>query len=262
MVKRTVAALVAVVVVGFTAGLAMPQDDALRIAVEGAYPPFSETLPSGEIVGFDVDIARALCAELKAECEIVDQAWEGIIPGLLERKYDAIIASMSITEERKQVVDFTEKYYESPGAFVGTKDVAVEITVDGLAGKAVGVQGATVSECYVESNWGDIVDLKRYDTQENANLDLTLGRLDLVFADLFTLTDGFLNREGGDAYEVKGGSIADRACMGEGIGIAVRQDDDVLRERFNAAIRAIRASGVYQEINAKYFPFDLYGAAP
>lgn len=233
--------------------------ETLRIGVEGAYPPFSETLPSGEIVGFDIDIAKALCAEMGVTCAFVPQAWDGMIPALLEGKYDAIIASMSMTEERKQVVDFTDRYYLTPGAFVGPKGVAFDISKEGLKGKTIGVQAATVSACYVEDNLAGVVNLKQYDTQENANLDLTTGRVDLVFADVVTVAGGFLNRPEGQSYEIKGTPVYDVKCMGDGIGIPVRKQDQDLKERLNRAIKSIRENGIYRQINSRYFNFDLYG---
>lgn len=231
----------------------------LKIGVEGAYPPFSETRPSGEIVGFDIDIAFALCAEIGVTCELVPQAWDGMIPALLEGKFDAIIASMSITEERDKVVDFSDKYYVSPGAFVGPKGTEVDISPEGLAGKVVGTQVATVAACYLDKAYADVVTIKRYDTQENANLDLETGRLDLVFADQLVLVGGFLARPEGQGFETKGKPIYDEECMGKGIGIAVRPDEDVLKYAFSQAIKAIRANGTYQAINEQYFDFDLYG---
>ena len=123
-------------------------DHKIRIGVEGAYPPFSEETSSGDLVGFDIDIAKALCAE----CPLVKQDWDGIIPALLARKYDAIIALMSITEERKKKVDFTNKYYNTPARFVLAKGSAMEFTEAGMAGKRVGVQRGTTHNNYITDN--------------------------------------------------------------------------------------------------------------
>jgi len=256
VLTRIIAGVAVLLIVGTTQA---QEVQTLKIGVEGAYPPFSETLPSGDIVGFDIDITHALCDEIGVECELVPQAWDGMIPALLEGKFDAIIASMSITDERDQVVDFSEKYYVSPGAFVGPKGTEVEVSPEGLQGLVVGTQVATVAACYLDKAYSDIVTIKRYDTQENANLDLSTGRLDLVFADQLTLVGGFLGRPEGQGFEVKGKPIYDEECMGKGIGIAVRPDDDVLKYAFSKAIEAIRADGTYQAINDKYFNFDLYG---
>lgn len=230
----------------------------LRVAVEGTYPPFSEILPSGELVGFDIDIARALCREMEVECVLRPHAWEGLIPGLLGQRFDVIIASMSITPQRERIVAFSRPYYWTPGAFVGLKGRPLNPQADDLTGMRVGVQLATVSACYLDSHLGAVISIQRYDTQESANLDLVIGRLDLVFADWVTLVGGFLNRPAGENYELKGSPVYDPECMGKGIGIALRLEDSQLLSRINAALEAIRADGAYQRISQHYFSFDLY----
>ena len=233
--------------------------DKIRIGVEGAFPPFSYVDEQGELQGFDIDIARALCKQMEAECVLVPQDWDGIIPALLARKYDAIIASMSITDERKKTVDFTNKYYQTPARFVGPKDMEVEITKEGLEGKTVGVQRATTQDRYLTDVYGDTVDIKRYGSQDEAYLDLQAGRVDLLLADSVAIQEGFLNTEAGEGFEFKGQPLTSKQWFGEGAGIAVRKQDDELREQFNQAIRAIREDGTYQQIQDKYFDFDVYG---
>lgn len=232
----------------------------VRMGTEGAYPPFNAVDKSGKLVGFDIDIGNAICAAANFECTWVTQNWDGIIPGLIAEKFDTIIASMSITEERKKKVDFTKKYYSTPARFV-TADAnkGVEINKDNLKDKVIGVQKATVSDNFVTDNFGDIAKIKRYEKQEQANLDLTSGRLDYVFADSVVLSDGFLKTDLGKGYGFVGPSYSDAKWFGEGIGIAVRKGDDKLREAINAAIAKIRADGTYAKINAKYFDFDVYG---
>ncbi|MDO6682389.1 MULTISPECIES: ABC transporter substrate-binding protein [unclassified Oceanobacter] len=234
-----------------TAPLALAGDK-VRIATEGAYAPFNMTDNQGNLIGFDVDIAKALCAEMKADCEIVAQDWDGIIPGLRARKYDAIIASMSITEERLRVVDFSEKYYANMLAFVGPEGKTLDVTKAGLKGKVIGAQRATIAGQYLEDNFGDIVDVKLYDTQDNAYLDLANGRLDGIMSDKFPAYD-WLRTDDGKGFEFKG----DDLDIDDHIAIAVRKGDK-LANKFSAAIKAIRANGKYAEINAKYFPFDIY----
>lgn len=232
----------------------------VRIGVEGAYPPFSEVTPDGKLVGFDIDIANALCAEMKVECELITQDWDGIIPALQARKYDAIIASMSITEERKQKVDFTNKYYNTPAKFVRKKGSGIEITKEGLKGKTVGVQRATIHDNFVTQVYGDTVEVKRYGTQDEAYLDMVAGRLDLLLADSVAMKGGFLDTEQGKDYEFVGPDFSDPKYFGDGAGIALRKDDDDLREMFNKAIEAIRADGTYKAIQDKYFDFNVYGS--
>lgn len=231
----------------------------IRVATEGAYPPFNSVDSNGNLQGFDVDITSALCKQMGVACKLVVQDWDGLIPGLLAKKYDAIVASMSITEERKQKVDFTDKYYVSPARFVAKKGASIDVSKKGLKGKVVGVQRATIHENFVRDNFGDSVQIKSYATQDEANMDLTAGRVDLVIADATVLQGGFLDTDAGKGYAFVGPSFTAEKWFGEGIGIAVRKGNDDLKAMFNKAIKEIRANGVYQKINAKYFDFDLYG---
>ena len=231
----------------------------VRIGVEGAYPPFSETTPSGELKGFDIDIANALCAEIKAECTLVSQDWDGIIPALLAKKYDAIVASMSITEERKKKVAFTNKYYQTPAKFVRKKGSGFEVSQDGLKGKRVGVQRATTHDNFLTAEFGDSVEIKRYGSQDEAYLDLTAGRVDLLLADSIAIKDGFLGTDAGKDYEYVGPDFTDPKYFGDGAGIAIRKSDEDLQAKLNDAIVAIRANGVYKQIQEKYFDFNIYG---
>jgi arginine/ornithine transport system substrate-binding protein len=227
------------------------------IGVEGAYPPFSLTTKDGKLEGFDIDIAHALCENMQVKCELVKQDWDGIIPALLAKKYDAIIASMSMTDERKEKVAFSNHYYKSPARFITKKGSAVEITPAGLKGKSVGVQRGTVSDKFITGTFGEGVDIKRYGTQEEAYLDLNAGRAELVFADAFVLLE-YIGSDKGKDYQFVGDSYSDPKYFGEGIGIALRKEDTALTERMNKAITAIRANGAYDAIRKKYFDFDIF----
>jgi arginine/ornithine transport system substrate-binding protein len=231
----------------------------LRIGTEGAYPPFNYVDKDGKVKGFDIDIAKALCKESGMECQFVLQDWDGLIPGLIAKKFDAIVASMSITDERKQKVDFTHKYYQTPARFIARKGSGIVISKEGLKGKTVGVQRATIHENFIRDMFGDTVNIKAYATQDEANMDLVAGRLDLIIADATVLLTGFLNTPAGKDFEFVGPGYTDKKWFGEGVGIAIRKGDDALRQKLNKAIDAIRANGVYQKINAKYFNFDVYG---
>jgi lysine-arginine-ornithine-binding protein len=230
----------------------------LRIATEGAYPPFNAIDKDGKLIGFDVDIANALCERMNMICTIEAQAWDGIIPGLLDRKYDAIIASMAITERRKEQVSFTDKYYSTSARFAAHKNAKLEISDAGLAGKRVGVQRATVYEAYLRARFPDAVPVL-YDTQENADDDLAAGKIDLVLADWVQLSQDFLKSDEGKDYEFAGPPQSDPSILGEGAGIAVRKDDPQLQAAFNQALKEIRAEGIYKRLNDKYFDFDIYG---
>jgi len=233
-------------------------EKAVRIGVEGAYPPFSKVNKDGKLEGFDIDIAHALCKNMGVECKLIKQDWDGIIPALIARKYDAIIASMSMTDERKQKVDFTNRYYQSPARFIHKKGQAYEISKAGLTGKSVGVQRGTVSDKFITGVFGEGVDIKRYGTQEEAYLDLNAGRVEFIFADAFVLLE-YLNSDNGKDYEFIGDSYSDPKYFGEGIGIAIRKGDTNLAGKLNKAIAGIRADGTYDTIRKKYFDFDIFG---
>jgi len=227
---------------------------AINICVEGAYPPFSSTEASGAVVGFDIDIANALAAEMGMEATMVKTDWDGIIPALLEGKCDAIIASMSITEDRKQVIDFSAKYYSSPASFLGADGMSVDM----LDGKVVGVQRGTIHQDFMEGEFPN-VELRLYGSQDEVYLDLTAGRIDAAMGDAIAMQDGFAKTDAGAGYSLFGPSYSVPEYHGEGEGVGVRQEDTELRDAFSAAILAIRASGEYAAINDKYFDIDIYG---
>ncbi|ODS11687.1 ABC transporter substrate-binding protein [Vibrio scophthalmi] len=228
----------------------------VRFGIEGAYPPFSWTEADGSLKGFDVDMANALCVEMAVKCKIVPQDWDGIIPSLLARKYDAIIAAMSITEERKKKIDFTGKYALIPNNFIAKKDAGLNF--DNLAGVKIGVQRATTHDKYLTDNYED-VEIVRYGSFDEAYLDLANGRIAAVLGDASALEEGVLNAKGGDGYEFVGPSLTDPQWFGEGFGIAVRKQDKDLTKKLDAAILSLREKGIYQEIAAKYFNYDVYG---
>lgn len=235
----------------------------LRIGIEGEYPPFSAVDAQGQLHGFDVDIALALCKEMQRECELVQTAWDGLIPSLNSEKIDAIVASMSATAERRERVDFTDKYYANAGKFVLTADAASALSADNwreaLKGKTLGVQRATVHDRYATEMARDVfADIRRYNTQEEANIDLVSGRIDATLADQTALASGFLNTADGAGFAMAAPVINDPAFYGEGVSIAIRKGDETLKQAFNQAIAAIRDNGEYQKINSKYFDFDIY----
>ncbi len=250
----------AVLLLLFAAGSGFAKDwKKVRIGVEGAYPPFSYVNPDGTLGGFDIDIANALGEAMGAEVVLVAQDWDGIIPALLAKKYDAIIASMSITEERKKKVAFTNKYYQTPAKFVCKKGAMDKFSREAIKGKKVGVQRATIHDRYLTDNYGKDVTIKRYGTQDEAYLDLTAGRVDMLLADSVALSDGFLKKPEGADYQFIGPDLNDPKWFGNGAGIAIRKQDTDLVEKFNKAIDTIRANGVYKKIQDKYFDFNVYG---
>lgn len=255
--KRLALAASAAVVALFSTA-AMAEGEKIVIGTEGAYPPFNNLEADGTLTGFDVDIAKALCEEMKAECTFVTQEWDGMIPALIAKKFDAIIASMSITEERKQQVDFSKKYYNTPPAIVVPKDSELtEATAEALAGKTLGAQSSTTHSNYAEAHMKG-AELKLYPTADEYKLDIANGRVDAVIDDVVVLSE-WLKSDDGACCKLLGTLPVDPVINGEGAGIAVRKGETDLADKFTNAIAAIRANGKYQEINAKYFDFDVYG---
>lgn len=189
----------------------------------------------------------------------VEQVWDGMIPGLLARKYDVIISSMSITDERRRVVDFTDKYYSTPSGIVVRTGTPFTGPAS-LRGMRIGVLKGSTQERFAMSQLrpaGAII--VPYDAQNQVYLDIQAGRLDGTVADRVEVTAGFLNRPEGRAFGFVGPELRDRRYFGDGMGIALRKGRDELRTELNNAIRAIRANGVYDRIARLYFDFDIYG---
>jgi polar amino acid transport system substrate-binding protein len=230
--------------------------EVLRIATEGAYPPFSGYDSSGRLVGFDVDIASALCRHLDRECAIQAVAWEELIPGLVAGNYDAIVASMGRTEERDRLVDFTDHYYRSLAGFAGPVGFDRDISPEGLAGLRLGTAVGTVQADYVHrvfAHGPEIVELEHTDALYNA---LAEGEVDLIICENLSVLD-FLMSSRGQRFELVGDPIPAEEISSES-RIAVREGDDELREVINAALRDIYLSGEYARINRAYFPFSIY----
>jgi arginine/ornithine transport system substrate-binding protein len=231
----------------------------LRVAIDPTYEPFTFKTADGKPTGFDVDIAEALCAEIQRQCTYVEQVWDGMIPGLIAQKYDLIISSMSITEERQQVVDFTNKYYSTPSRIV--VKTGTEFTdLASLKGKRIGVLKSSTQEAYAMGELAPVgVNVVPYEAQDQVYLDINSGRLDGTVADSVEVTGGFLSKPEGAGFAFVGPALAQEKYFGTGIGIALRKGEDELRNQLNAAIAAIRANGTYETINKKYFDFDVYG---
>jgi lysine-arginine-ornithine-binding protein len=221
------------------------------------YAPFWIQDTGGKWGGFEVELIDALFKQMGKDYELVPIAWDGLIPALQEKKIDAIMNSMSATEERKQVVDFSDKYYETTVSFYGRKGEPFDYSEAGLKGKVVAVQTATSQLSWLQAKWGKVVEIKLYDTQDNADADLAAGRVDYGLADTVYTAEGFLKSDGGKDYELKGAPVSD-PLIGGNVGAAMRKGDPLLGE-MNAAIKALRDNGAYKAINDKYFKFDVYG---
>lgn len=237
----------------------------LRVAIDPTYKPFTYKTDAGEPAGFDVDVAKALCDQLKSKCVFVEQAWDGMIPGLLAKKYDAIISSMSITEERKQSVDFTGKYYNTPSCVVVKTALNLGADAAGFKGKKLGVLKASTQEKYAMGELKPAgATVVPYDAQDQVYLDIKSGRLDGTVADVVEVQGGFLSTPDGKDYSCAGGRIPvefDAKYFGAGAGVAIRKEDTALRDALDAGIKAIRDSGKWKELAEKHVPgVDIWGS--
>ncbi len=249
---------IAVSAIGVSSVQAAENWKSIRVATEAAYPPFAFKTADGELAGFDIDFIHGVCKQMKAQCEIVEQNWDGLLPGLRSNKYDAVVASMSITEARKKIVDFTNRYYRDPARFIARKGAGLVDTREGMKGKRIGALIGTTHQEFVEKYYPDS-ELVLYPTQDEVYLDLTSSRLDAAIANGIATEFGFLNTDAGKGFEFYGKSHYIPAIHGEGTGIAVRKEDQKLTLMFNRAIDEMRTNGSYQAINSKYFSFDIYG---
>ena len=248
--------------------------DKIRIGTEGAYPPWNAKNESGKLIGFEIELANILCIYMEAECTLVEQDWDGMIPGLTMKKYDAIMAGMSITEERMKTINFSQGY-ASDGASLAvmkgsalegmdtsainlsntdsaTKKILADLTT-ALAGKTVCVQTATIHQNFLESGLVGEPTVRTYKTQDEVNLDLAAGRCDAGLADILAITD-FAEKSGKPV--VLTGPVYSGGPFGAGVGVGIRKDDADLLERFNKAIDTAREQGKISELAIKWFGFD------
>ena len=225
----------------------------IKIATESSYKPFSYTDADGKLIGYEIELVDALCAQMKAECEVISQDWDGLIPGLNAQKFDAAIAGMSITPERKEVVDFSDPYFHSGIILIGKK--GDDISIDSLKGQPIASQRSTVSSQYLQDEHAD-ADIKLYDTQDNAYLDLTSGRARAMMSDKVTGID-WLKTDAGKDYEVKGDEIS---SDDDAMGIAFRKGDPLVA-KFNAALAELKDNGTYDQITGSYFGTSSTAAA-
>ncbi|MDX1817057.1 MAG: transporter substrate-binding domain-containing protein [Marinobacter sp.] len=223
----------------------------IRLAFDVPYEPFEYKDENGNLTGFEVELAKAMCKEMKADCEFVIQSWDGMIPGLLARKFDAIFSSMSITPERAERVNFSEPYYNTPGGWFARKDFNADVTSkEDMKGKVIGVQRGTTMDTYATNEFGGIATIKRYTTADDMVLDLEGQRLDVVFVDYPVGEQTILTK---DAFKEVGKPVK----LGQGVGVAMRKRDKDLAAKVNAALKKLKNDGTYDAIMKKYFSYDI-----
>lgn len=228
----------------------------VRIAIEGANPPFNYLDQNNEFQGFEVEILKALCEIMKAECVLVPHEWEGIQRGLLNREYDAIVSSLEITDRRKKRIAFSVPYYRIPASFITRKGSGLRaVSPLALAGKSIGVTDRSDWAEYLDQFYKSS-DIRFYAKVEEANLDLLTERIDAVFGDRRSLAAFLASREGACCRMI-GNAPADPPYQHQMYGVGLRKDDEKLQAQFNSAIAQVMADGTYDAIRAKYFPFDI-----
>ena len=231
----------------------------LKVAVDPTYEPFTYKTPQGELAGFDVDVAKAVCAQIQRKCVFVEQVWDSMIPGLQARKYDVIVSSMSMTDERRRVVDFSDRYYKTPSSIVVKKSVKYDGPAS-LKGKKIGVLKGSTQEKWAMGELKPAgVEVIPYAAQDQVYLDIQSGRIDGTVADKVEVHGGFLRKPEGKDYGYVGPDQYETKYYGDGIGIALRKGQTELKQQINDAIKAIRSNGTYNTIAKKYFDFDPYG---
>ena len=232
----------------------------LRLGVEPGYAPFEVKTPEGKLAGFDIDLGNELCKRIAANCTWVEGEFDGLIPSLKAKKIDAILSSMSITEQRQKEIDFTDKLYGTPARLVAASGSTLLPTADALKGKQVGVFQGTTAETYAKEKWASKgINVVTYQAQELVYADLVNGRLDAAFQDAVAANDGFLKQPQGKGFAFAGPEVNEVKYFGVGAGIGLRKTDTALKAQLNKALADMIKDGTYATIAKKYFDFDIYG---
>lgn len=237
--------------------------ETLRVGMECTYAPFNYRTPEGEMAGYDVDVAQGIAQRIGADLEYVCQEWDGMMPALLANKFDLVIASMSITEQRKEKIDFSIPYRVSIGRILAPKSAHLDLFDD--AGKPIpekfkglrfGVERASTYATWVEARLPD-AEVVLYDGNQSLLLDLKSGRLDIAITNPMKAYLDFLSKEDGAGYEFVSPSIDEPEFFGPGVGVGIRKDNEELLARIDKALEEMVADGSLEEYSSKYFPFSI-----
>ncbi len=249
------AALALSVAAAVAAGSAAAADlKEIRFGVEASYAPFESKSPAGDLQGFDIDVGNAVCAKLKVKCTWVENSFDGLIPALEARKFNVINSDMTITDQRRQAIDFTDPIYAIPNQMIAKKGSPLQPNAASLKGKQVGVLQGTIQESYAKARWAPAgVDVVPYQTQDQIYADLVAGRLDAAFQDGEAASKGFLNKPQGAGFAFAGAPVTDEKLLGVGVGYGVRKNDGALKAQLNAALKDLKADGTLDRLAAKYF---------
>jgi len=241
-------------------GVSAKEWKAIRFGVDPSYPPFESKAPDGNLVGFDIDLGKALCAKLNAKCVWVENDFDGMIPALQARKIDAVLSDMSVTEKRLQQIDFTNKISYSPTRMVAKSGSNLQPTAESLRGKSIGVEQGTIQETYAKAYFEPKgVNVVSYQNQDQVYADLKSERLDASLQDEAQASAGFLKTQEGQGFAFCGPELNDTKILGNAAAIGIRKGDTDLKNALNDALAKLLKDGTYQTIAKKYFDFNIYG---
>lgn len=231
----------------------------IRFGTESSYAPFEYKTPDNKLTGFDIDLGNEICAHLKAKCVWVENAFDGMIPALKAKKFDGILSSMTVTEERAKQIAFSNKIYNTPTRMIAKHGSPLLPTAESLKGKRVGVQQGTMQESYAKAFWSPKgVNVVPYPNQDVLYQDMISGRLDASLQDAIMVDAGFLKSAKGKGFSFVGANLIDEKTLGVGAAIGLRKEDEDLRQQINKALATIIADGTYKKLEQKYFPFSIY----
>ena len=248
------------VALAFVATSAMAKEwKTVRIGVDASYPPFESKAPSGDVIGFDADLTRALCARMNVKCVWVESDLDGIIPALKGKKFDAIVSSLTVTDQRREQIDFSDKLFDAPARMIAKAGSPLLPTAESLKGKRVGVEQGSTQEAYANAYWRPKgVTVVSYQNQDQVYADVASGRLDAALQDELQADAGFLKTPRGKGFAWAGPEVKDPKTIGEGTAIGLRKDDVELKAMFNQALAQVHQDGTFRKLEKQYFDFDIY----
>jgi lysine/arginine/ornithine transport system substrate-binding protein len=254
--KKNVVALATVLLVASLGASATE----IRFGVDASYPPFESKAANGQLVGFDIDLGNEICHRLQDQCKWVENDFDGMIPALKAKKFDGILSSLSMTDQRLKEINFSVKLFNTPTRMVAKTGSGLLPTVASLKGKHVGVEQGTIQETYAKAYWApNGVTVVPYKDQNQVQADLVAGRLDATLQDAIEASQGFLAKPEGKGFSFVGANLVDKKTLGEGAGIGLRKEDVALKAQIDKAIGAMLKDGTYNKLEKKYFDFDVYG---
>jgi len=257
--KKFVLTALGIALAACSAGAVAKDWKTIRVGVDPSYPPFESKAPDGKLIGFDIDLGNALCAKIQAKCVWVEQDFDGMIPALKARKFDAIISSLSMTDQRREQINFSDTLFNAPIRLIARTGSSLGPTPELLKGKRVGVQQGTTAETYAKAYWQNSgINVVPYQNQDQVYADLLTGRLDATLQDEVQASIGFLKSPRSKGYSFAGAEINDKKTIGEGTGIGLRREDTDLKLRFNQALSQLHSDGEFEALEKKYFDFEIY----